>query len=367
MARLWSLTLFVSCLFMACLPPQPLKIGFLAGLTGSAAELGNGARKAVDMVVRDLNQSGGIGGRPLELVVMDDQNQPRAGLEAYEEFHRQKVIAVVGPVASTVIETILPYLNEHRLLTVSPTVSAASVAGLDDWFFRVITLNKAMGEDLARYALGRGLTDVAVLRETSNNAYTMPILEAFRARLEAAGGRVRAAVEFDLRKDPDYAALSRQLGQASTYLILASGHDSALIGQQLAQVGRMEPLLCPPWAMTPDVISLGGRQVERMVFVSIYDPESREPSWLSFRDSFKALYGEEPGFSSVYAHDAMTLLISALSRSRSTSPDDVRAAMVALGEVKGLQSPFHLDASGDVVRDLFFLSIRDGRFLRARQ
>jgi len=360
-----SIPLLVIGLVLAgCSPPTPIKIGFLAGLTGSVSELGNGARKGLELALREANQAGGIGGRTLEMVVKDDKNEPAAGLAAYQEFRSEGVSAVVGPVASTVIGTILPFLNEQQILTISPTVSATSVSGLDDWFFRVITPNTEMGAVLADYALEQQLKDVAVLRETSNGAYTSPVYETFRTKMEAAGGTVRAPVEFDLRLKPDFPALAQALGKASAYLVLASGYDTAQVGQQLARLGMMQPLLCPPWAMTPDILTLGCRQVERIVFVSIYDSQSQNPGWLAFRESFQKIYGEEPGFPAVYAHDAATVLLAALKKAGSSQPEELRKAMKSLGEIQGLQSTIRLDDSGDVVRKLFLLSARDGRFIR---
>lgn len=362
----WPIPLLLcSLLFAGCGPPEPIRIGLLAGLTGSASELGIEARRSLELSMAAINKAGGVKGRPLELLALDDGNEPSQALAAYQRFEREKVAAVLGPLASTVLSEIVPYLNEHRLLTISPTAAAASVAGRDDWFFRVITLNEKMGQMLAAYAAERQFTDIAVLRETSNDAYTRPVLEAFRSSLEARGMTVRASVEFDLRRQPDYGILAQSLGDAPAYLILANGYDSAQVGQQLALLGRLNPILAPPWAMTPEVIRLGGRQVERMVFASIFDSQSRSPGWLSFRDSYLSVYGEEPGFSAIYARDALTLLVLALRNAPSLEPQDLRDSLKAVGEVEGLQSSFRLDASGDVARDLFLLTVREGRFVRS--
>lgn len=361
----WPIPLVLLALLLSsCAPPEPIRVGFLAGLTGSASELGIGARRALDMSISHINATGGVKGRPLEMLALDDGNEPAQGLAAYQRFDKEEVIAVLGPVASTVLGSVLPYLNEHHILTVSPTVSAISAAGQDDWFFRVIALNQRFGETLGQYAVERGLTDVAVLREISNDDFTRPILEAFQKTLLAAGATARAPVEFDLRNQPDYGDLAQRLGDASAYLLLANGYDSAQIGQKLAHLGRMAPLLGPPWAMTPDVITLGGRQIERMVFVSIYDSQNRNPSWLAFREQYETLYGSEPGFAAIYAHDALTLLLTAMKKATSLSPEDLRQALLAAGEIQGLQSSFRLDANGDVVRDLFLLTVREGRFVR---
>lgn len=354
----------VLVLLTACGTPSVLKVGFVGGLSGPSSELGIGALRAVQMAVRDVNLAGGIAGRTVELVVRDDGNDPSASRGAFEQLHREGVGAVIGPITSSVLPSVIPFINENHILAISPTISSSAVAGRADWFFRVITESRTMGHVLGDFAVGRGLTDVAVLRETSNGLHTGPFLDAFRQVVEQSGGLVRFPVEFDLRNHPDHEALARALGKAPAYLILANGYDTALVGQRQARSGWVAPILGGPWAMTDELITLGGRQVERAVFLSVYDSQSLRPGWLTFRQSFLTAFGREPGFAAVNAYDAFTLLTEAFQAARSTSPEDLRDALGSLGPVQGLQSSFRLDVSGDVVRDLFLQTIREGRFVR---
>jgi branched-chain amino acid transport system substrate-binding protein len=314
-------------------------VGFLAGLTGPGSELGLGARRALELSIAQVNAAGGVKGRSLALVSLD-AGQLASDRDAFRRFD-QPVTAVLGPLTTTVF-----------------------TVGHDDGILRVTTRNEAFGETLGQYAVDRGLSDVAVLMEISNDASTRPTLEGFRTTVGPAGIRVRDPVEFDLRSHPDYAALALKLGTAKAYLILANGYDTAQIGQKLAQRGRMEPLLGPPWAMTAEVIAQGGRQVERMVFVSLYDAQSRAGAWRSVRDRYSRLYGEEPGVAAISASDALTLLVSAWKNAKSLSTEDLPEAVKTVGEVQGLQAPFRMDASGALVRDLFLSTVREGRFVR---
>ena len=67
---------------------EPVKIGVIIGLTGSAAVAGNDSAAAIKLAVEEVNQAGGVLGRPIELVVEDDEGRPKSGVEARQQARR---------------------------------------------------------------------------------------------------------------------------------------------------------------------------------------------------------------------------------------------------------------------------------------
>jgi ABC-type branched-subunit amino acid transport system substrate-binding protein len=67
---------------IACTPPEPLRIGFLGGLSGRVADLGIGGRNGAILAVEMRNQQGGINGRRVELIAEDDQQDVEVARQA---------------------------------------------------------------------------------------------------------------------------------------------------------------------------------------------------------------------------------------------------------------------------------------------
>jgi branched-chain amino acid transport system substrate-binding protein len=67
---------------IACTPPEPVRIGFLGGLSGRVADLGIGGRNGAILAVEMRNQHGGIKGRPIELIAEDDQQDAEIARQA---------------------------------------------------------------------------------------------------------------------------------------------------------------------------------------------------------------------------------------------------------------------------------------------
>jgi branched-chain amino acid transport system substrate-binding protein len=62
-------------MLFGCAPPEPLKIGYLGGLSGRVADLGEAGRSGALLAVEEINGLGGVNGRKVELIVQDAQQQ----------------------------------------------------------------------------------------------------------------------------------------------------------------------------------------------------------------------------------------------------------------------------------------------------
>lgn len=81
----------------AKLEGDPVKIGLSASLTGNVASGGLRMEQAITMLTEEVNADGGINGRPLELIVVDDQSTPTGAVNAVNKLIGDGVVAIVGP------------------------------------------------------------------------------------------------------------------------------------------------------------------------------------------------------------------------------------------------------------------------------
>lgn len=111
----------------AAADPPPLKIGMSTVLSGPAQGLGQGMRAGVEAYFARVNQAGGIGGRKLELLALDDQYEPsRAGPNVRALIDNEHVLAIVGNVGTPTAVVTVPIVNEKRV----PLFGAFTGAGV---------------------------------------------------------------------------------------------------------------------------------------------------------------------------------------------------------------------------------------------
>src|ERR1700746_2113065 len=101
-----ALMVVLTCLASSA---ESLKIGVVAPLTGSAAEWGRYEIQGANLATEEVNKAGGVLGRPIELVIEDDQTTNPGGVLAFSKLAGDKDIpAFVGPNFSTQIHAIAP-------------------------------------------------------------------------------------------------------------------------------------------------------------------------------------------------------------------------------------------------------------------
>ena len=114
------------------------------------------------------------------------------------------------------------------------------------------------------------------------------------------------------------------------------------------------------WAASERLLQLGGKAIEGLELVQSYDRNDRSAHYAAFRQAYRERFQQEPGYSSIAAYDAVTVLLAAL---RTPSDGrDLKTVLLDLPPVPGLQQPVKFDRYGDAQRRAFFVVVRDGRF-----
>ena len=182
-----TLLLAASALIAACSPPEPIRLGFIGGLTGRVADLGHSGRNGFQLAVEQANAAGGIRGRRIEILVKDDGQDPDKAAQAAAELVAAKVAAIIGPMTSAMVEPVLAAATRAGIAVISPTVTTTEMTGKDDLFLRVMADTRSYAELSARYNYQKiGVRRVAAVYDLHNRAYSESWLSAFRKSFDSA-------------------------------------------------------------------------------------------------------------------------------------------------------------------------------------
>jgi branched-chain amino acid transport system substrate-binding protein len=236
--------------------------------------------------------------------------------------------------------------------------------GKDDNLFRINRTTRDNARDYAKVMMGRGQKAIAVAYDTRNRNFTESWLKEFRTAVTEAGQKLAAEVPYESAADADFAGVvSRMLAAQPDGLLFISGAlDVARLAQQARRQAPALPIAAAEWAATEQLIELGGQVVEGLLIVQNFDRDDTSPRFNEFSEAYFKRFQRKPGYSSVSAHDAATVLLTALARRR--SGESIKAAVLANGPYQGLQQTIAFDANGDTQRKVFFTEIRDGRYAR---
>jgi branched-chain amino acid transport system substrate-binding protein len=350
----------------ACQRPEPIRLGYVGGLTGRHSDLGVSGRNGVQLAVAELNAAGGIGGRPLELVVRDDGQDPAQARRAVSELAAQGVVAIVGHMTSSMVEAGLPVAEQAGVLMVSPTASAAHVRGKDDGFVTLFPSSADLARALAGHVVARTrLRRMAVLLDQSNLAYTASWGQAFGAELTRLGGTVTASLPFTSGPGTSLAALAERAlaSRPEAVLVAANALDTAGLCQQLRKRSASVQLLGTDWGFTQDALIHGASAVEGALFTQAVDVDGRSPRLAAFRDAYQARFGRPVDFAAVVSWETVQVVAEGLRRDPTRR--GLKGAILASATHQGLQDGFTIDRLGDAQRSGRIMTVRGGRVVAA--
>lgn len=365
--RAIGIAALASLLLGGCGPKEPIRIGFIGGLSDRNSDVGQSGHNGMLLAIEQVNRAGGIGGRLIEVVARDDAQDKDTASKSANELVAARVEASIGPFTSGVAAVVTPIFDAARLLTISPTLTGMQFHGKDDFLVRINRTTRDNAGDYARVMHGRGQQAIAVAYDVRNRAFTESWLGEFRSAMDRLGGRVVATVPYESSPDVDFGAvLAKMLDSKPDSLFFISGAiDVARLAQHARKLAPALPIGATEWAATEQLLALGGEVVEGLLIVQNFDQYDTSPRFAEFREAYFRRFQREPGYASVSAYDAATVLIEALRKRQ--AGESVKQAVLRHGPYRGLQQEIAFDANGDTQRRVYFTEIRGGRFQPVRQ
>lgn len=365
--RPWLLAIMLASLLAACGEQEPVRVGFIGGVSGRFADLGTTGRNGVMLAVEWRNERGGLAGRRIALSIKDDEQDPAKAKLALQELIGESVVAVLGPMTSSIAMAIVPDADRAGMVLVGGTATTSGLTGKDDNFIRTISTTTEYGSYAARvYRQRHGYKRAALIYDLANRDYTENWANEFSRTFEAEGGQVVKSLGFDSRAEKEYAALADQVLRAKPDLvaIAANSVDGALLAQKLRQRDSQVRLAGSAWVGTQRLIELGGTAVEGMLIEQYFNQDDKSESYLRFREAYLKRFGYEPGFAGVVAFDAANALLDALAE----NPDrkGLKERILKRTPFKGVQGDIRINAFGDAERPITMTEVRGGKIIVAQ-
>ena len=354
----------IAALLAGCGQQAPLKIGFIGGLSDRNSDNGQSGLNGVTLAIEQFNRNGGIDGQLVELVARDDAQKRETAEKSAQELVDAKVEAVIGPFTSGMAEVIVPITGKAGIFQISPTITSMAFYGKDDNLFRINRTTRDNAQEYAKVMTGLGQRNIAVAYDTRNRNFTESWLNEFRTAIAAEHAAVAVAVPYESATDTDFAQVIGQMLAANpdSLFFISGALDVARFAQAARTQAPSLPIGAAEWAATEQLIDLGGEFVEGMLIVQNFDRDDQSPRYRDFAEAYFKRFQRPPGYSSVSAHDAATVVLTALKQRKrgETLKDAARRA----GPYQGLQQEIVFDKNGDTRRRVYFRVIRQGSYAK---
>jgi branched-chain amino acid transport system substrate-binding protein len=344
----------------------PIPIGVLTPLTGSDAAYGAATRKGVDLAAAEINAAGGIGGRPIRIVYVDDRMSPTEGVTAFQQLlAAEHPPVVIGPFGSSVVLAVAPIANSARVPIISASATGDSIADAGDYVFRITPPNSRQGADDAAYSYNRlGARRAMIVFQ--NNEYGTTLRDAFARRFQELGGQIVGVEGADVGSTDFRPSLRKALSLRPDVIFFPlHSQDATLFLRQAREQGVTGSFISADGAMTNELVAGAGPAANGVYFSTLalgFGVADRQID--AFRRAHAARYGAgEPDVYSAYYYEVTMIVAQALRNG--TSPENVRVALNRMNgrnAFSGITGTTSFDSRGEVDKPFYVYRVVNGSF-----
>jgi branched-chain amino acid transport system substrate-binding protein len=339
---------------------EPVVIGLQAPITGSAAVEGEMAKQSVEIAAQLINEKGGIlGGRMIEVRVVDDTCQPKASaLAAIKLVSQSDIVAVIQSYGSSVTQPASDIYEKYKKINIAygATMTGLTERGLN-YFLRTCGRTDTQGQFFANEVVPMfNAKKIAIMHD--NTSFALGLAEDTKAALQPKldSGELEL-VYFDAITpgESDFNVPLTKLRETKPDIFYFTGYfpEAGLIIRQARDIGIDAVFVGGDAAVNEDFINIAGLeyakgsyQTQEALIEYFTNPEAIE-----FKDAYKAKFNTLPSSPwSVYAADALCVLAEAIDKTGTTDSDVVLDYLKnKMKEFPSITGPIGFDEKGDRV------------------
>ncbi len=297
-----------------------IKMALPTAITGPVAQYGDMHRAGVNLAVEHINAQGGLLGKKIEVVEMDDACEPKQSPAVANKVVSEKIKFVLGHLCSGAFKPAAQIYDENDVLMVTSTATSDDLSTYGyKMFFRTIGKDGQQGPAAAEYVAAKiKPKKLAVIHD--KQTYGQGVATQFKNTIEKKG--VKPVLFEAINKgDTDYSALITKMKQAGVDFVYYGGYHPELIIllKQAHDQNLGARWMGPEGAAVPDV---KGDSAEGLL-VTLPPDFSREPTNAKITEAFKAKKQDPSGAFMMTSYAAVQVLTDAIKVTKSEDPKKV--------------------------------------------
>jgi len=338
-------------------------IGEFGSLTGSEATFGQSTHNGVVLAIKEVNAAGGIKGKKVAVRTYDDQGRAQeAGTAVTRLITDDKVVAVLGEVASSLSIAGGRVAQQYKVPMISPSSTNPQVTQIGDMIFRVCFLDDFQGWAGAKFARDHLKAQTAAVLYDQAQAYSKGLNDYFSKAFGELGGKIAATQAYS-GGDQDFSAQLTTIRAANPDVIYLPGYytDVANVILQARKLGIKAPFLGGDGWDSSQLAAIGGQAVEGSYFTNHYSPDEERPVVQEFVKKYNADYGATPDGLAALGYDAAKLLFDAMARAEALDGPSLAKAIAASKDFQGVTGVFSIDPKRDAKKPAVVVVVKNGK------
>jgi branched-chain amino acid transport system substrate-binding protein len=348
---------------------EPYRIGAAFALTGPAAMIGDPSQKIAEMLLKEINDGGGVNGHPIELITYDTASDPTKAVTALRRLvAKDKVLAVIGPTTTGSAMASIKFIQESEVPMVACVGGSPVVIPVKKWVFKTPQTEILAVERLYDYFKDKNIKKIALL--TAAGGFGDAGKRSLLAQAEPLGFDIVAEERYN-DKDTDMTAQLTSIRgtDAQAIVVWGIGPAPAIITKNAKQLGIKTPIFMSHGLADPSFLKLAGADAEGVMMPAsrfivadkLDDNDPRKAFLMNVKKEYEEKYGPVSTHTG-YAYDALRIIERAL---KEAGPDSskIRDAIEQTRDYVGINGTFNMspeDHNGLTKESLVMVRVQDG-------
>lgn len=343
----------------------PIKVAYIAKLSGEMSENGIAGRNGARLAVKVINESGGVKGRPIELIVMDNEGKIETGIKKTKMLiDSLKVPVIFGHMLSFMAPAIIPF-KDSNVLFVSPLMSTSKLSIKDDNFIRFNEPTSHQANLIINLISKKNeWKKVITVYDKRNLLYSQSIIHFVDSAVNNMDEKeIVKGFYIETGKLEEFNNLAKSImeNEPDVIILTLNGMNFATAAQSIRSIGIKSQLIASRWASSNDMLQFGGKSVEGAILTENLILEKKSNAYEEFINRYKENFGGDPHFISRFAYETVFNTLSIMRETENLQPLTIRDAMINRKSYKGLIKEITIDSLGDGHRGLSLVKVINGK------
>ncbi|NUP07835.1 MAG: ABC transporter substrate-binding protein, partial [Polyangiaceae bacterium] len=310
-------------------------VGSYLSLTGGEAKFGADTKDGIELAVEEINAAGGVKGKKIKVLFEDNKGQVSEVTNKVQQLiDRDKVVALLGEVASSRSEPAAVIASKKGIPMISPSSTNKVVTEGKDFAFRVCFVDEfqgKMGAEFCVKTLGKKKIGIAFAED---DLYSNGLAGEFRKAVKELGGEIVGEAKFT-QNEMNFTTFAKELKASGAEMIYAPIYYKQMV--QLGRHAKEEGITGNMWLGSD---GWSGEQalldeLEGAYFTDHHAPDLPwEPS-KKFVAAYEAKFKRKPSSLAAMGYDAAGVLADAIKRAKEDTPKGIRDAIAETKDFPG--------------------------------
>jgi len=338
-------------------------IGHFASMTGPQATFGISTDQAIRLAIEERNAKGGIKGRKIELVTIDDAGKQTEAVTAVTRLiNDHKAVAILGEVASSLSLAGGPVAQKAKIPMISPSSTNPDVTDVGDYVFRVCFLDDFQGWVDAKFAKDNLKATKAAILYDQAQAYSSGLADYFEKAFKEMGGTIVTKQAYTGGNLEITSQLQSIKGSGAEVVFLPGYYsDAGTIIRKARESGIKAPFVGGDGWDSEELPKIAGEAINGNFFSNHYAPEEDRPEVKNFVEKYKQEYKATADGLAALGYDAALVLFDAMERAPSLGGKDLRDAIAATKNFTGVTGTFSIDENRNAQKSAVVIEYKGGK------